>query len=655
MAKIFDKIKEKGQEVAKVAKEKGQGIAQAAKEKHDAVFKSSKEIEGDILLIPCIAEQIIKDFKSEGFEVESQQTENLFDISLTNGGLVKTIVGMKTALKVNIYPQNGKIHIDAGIGVFGKQALPSAVTALVAWPVAATQIWGLVKQSKLDDKAVAIAEKVVATDKIVTLLDGTRIPKSRVPYDAIYINEAGQKVLKVMKIVEKPKEEDNKLVSKIGEFAAIATDKVTDVAQKTWENTKDTATQAGEWTKHTAEKTSEFAKQTAQDVSEWVQENESIQNALEKGKHAYLFVSDKTMTAVQVVGDKFAELKDDEQVIAAWQKTGEIAGKVGQTSLKGLKIISGVQAVQDRKKSIQTKEEAEKLQEEVMATNEAIRDDLNDTLETFGKRRMEALHNTVGVFLDYLERLNQKSKAKEYEFLAEIDIKTEEIAEMKQIDMKASEAAKVLATGGGIATIGFVGVPKLVYDMVVQFGKSSNNKPIKTLRGAAKKNAALARIGGGALSAGGKGMAGGGLTLSAVGVTAAVGLAVITINTLASIYYSRKYTEATQYLSDVKEWVAQAEASWVVIAGVKQRVLELQGLTNDLETRTIAQLHKLDPYIDQFDNTDMTQVGLFQQAAIMVKSMSELAQVPVLDDDGNLNEQANIVAAKTAKILNASL
>ena len=162
------------------------------------------------------------------------------------------------------------------------------------------------------------------------------------------------------------------------------------------------------------------------------------------------------MTAVQVVGDKFAELKDDEQVIAAWQKTGEIAGKVGQTSLKGLKIISGVQAVQDRKKSIQTKEEAEKLQEEVMATNEAIRDDLNDTLETFGKRRMEALHNTVGVFLDYLERLNQKSKAKEYEFLAEIDIKTEEIAEMKQIDMKASEAAKVLATGGGIATIGFV-------------------------------------------------------------------------------------------------------------------------------------------------------------------------------------------------------
>ena len=108
----------------------------------------------------------------------------------------------------------------------------------MAWPVAATQIWGLVKQSKLDDKAVAIAEKVAATDKIVTLLDGTRIPKSKVPYDEIYINEAGQKVRKVMKIVEKPKEEDDNLISKIADFAETASDKVADVAQKTWESTK---------------------------------------------------------------------------------------------------------------------------------------------------------------------------------------------------------------------------------------------------------------------------------------------------------------------------------------------------------------------------------------------------------------------------------
>ncbi len=634
MAKLFDKLKEKSQEVAKAAKEKGQGIAQAAREKHDAVFKSSKEINGDLLLIPCIAEQITKEFKAEGYEVDCKKIENHYDISLTNGGLVKSAVGLKTALKINIYPNNGNIHIDAGVGVFGQQALPTAVAALVAWPVAATQIWGLVKQSKLDDKAVAIAEKVAATDKIVTLLDGTRIPKSKVPYDEIYINEAGQKVRKVMKIVEKPKEEDDNLISKITDFAETATDKVTDVAQKTWENTKDAAAQAGEWTKQTA------------------------QIALQKGQQAYLSMSNKMVT-VQVVGGKLMELKDPEQRIELWrqtvEKSGELAKKAGQTSVKGLKVISGIQAVQDRKKSIKTKEEAEKLQAEVEATNEAVRDDLNDALETFGKRRLEALHNTVGVFLDYLERLNQKSKAKEYEFLTEIDIKPEEIAEMKQIDMKASEAAKVLAVGGGFAAIGLAGTPALVTSMVTAFATASTGTAISSLSGAAATNAVLAWLGGGAVAAGGGGMAAGATVMAALTATATAGLAVIAVGTLASAFYSRKYTEATKHLAEVQEWVAQTEASWTVMAGIKQRVLELQGLTTDLETRTIAQLHKLDPYVDNFNNTDMTQVGLFQQAAIMVKSMSELAQVPILDEDGNLNEQANIVAAKTEKVLNTSL
>jgi hypothetical protein len=34
----------------------------------------------------------------------------------------------------------------------------------VAWPVLLTQIWGLVKQSKLDDEALRIAEDVVYKD-----------------------------------------------------------------------------------------------------------------------------------------------------------------------------------------------------------------------------------------------------------------------------------------------------------------------------------------------------------------------------------------------------------------------------------------------------------------------------------------------------------
>lgn len=637
MAKLFDKIKEKGQEMAQVAKEKGLSIAQTAKEKHDAVFRSSKEISGDILLIPCIAEQIMKEFREDGYDADCIQDGDHYDISLSNGGLVKSAVGLKTALKINLCPQEGKIHIDAGVGIFGQQAIPSAISAIVAWPVVATQIWGIVKQSKLDDRAVSIAEKVVATDKIVTLSDGTKIPKSQVPLNWTYVDENGNEVRKVMELVEKPKEEDNKLINKIGEFAETATDKVTDVAQKTWEGTKDAASIAGEWTKQTA------------------------QNAIQKGRQAYFSISDKMVNSVQVVGDKLVELKEPECRVALWQQTVdksiELAKKMGdpQIYVKGVKVMTGIQAVQDRKNSIQTKEEAENLLKEVESTNEAVRDDINETLENFGKIRLEALHNTIGQFMEYLERLNQKSKSKEYEFLTELDIKPEEIAEMKQIDMKASDVAKVLAVGGGFGAIGLVGTPNAVTHVVASIAKAGTGRAMKKLKGAALKRAVLARLGGGTIAHGGGGIVAGEFVMSAITATATIGMAWVTISTLASAFYARKYTEATEYLAEVKEWVAQTEASWTVMAGIKQRVLELQGLTTDLESRTIEQLHKLDPYIDNFDNNDMNQVGLFQQAAIMVKSMSELAQVSVLDDDGNLNEQANIVAAKTEKILNTSL
>ena len=50
---------------------------------------------------------------------------------------------------------------DAGVGIFGQQAIPTIISMLFAWPVLITQIWGLVQQSKLDDQALEIAETVI--------------------------------------------------------------------------------------------------------------------------------------------------------------------------------------------------------------------------------------------------------------------------------------------------------------------------------------------------------------------------------------------------------------------------------------------------------------------------------------------------------------
>lgn len=363
----------------------------------------------------------------------------------------------------------------------------------------------------------------------------------------------------------------------------------------------------------------------------------------------------KDSKIVKGVGNTFTTISTNEDVLAVWNKTAEISTKVGKTSLKGLKVITGISAVTNRKQAIKTKEEAEALKAEIETTNESIREDLNEALEIFGKIRLETLHNTIGRFLHYLDKLNQNAKLKEYDFLKEIDITYEEIQEMKKIDMKASDALKVAVVGGGFAAIALAGTGPLVCTAVATFATASTGTAISTLSGAAATNAILAWLGGGSIAAGGGGIAAGTATLAAIIGTATAGVAIIAIGTLTSAFYAKKNTEATKYLAEVQEWAEQIKASWTILGGIKTRVLELQDLTQQLESRTLASLDKLGEIIDVFDANNIEHTKRFQNAALLVKSMSELAQVAILDNDGNLNEQVNVTAAKTQKVLNSEL
>ena len=108
-----------------------------------------------------MGERIATEFRNEGYEVElCQLMSDGCDISITKGGTFKAIMGMRSALKVNLMPQGDHIIFDASVGIFGQQAIPTIISMFVWWPVLITQIWGMVNQAKLDDKALAIAEQV---------------------------------------------------------------------------------------------------------------------------------------------------------------------------------------------------------------------------------------------------------------------------------------------------------------------------------------------------------------------------------------------------------------------------------------------------------------------------------------------------------------
>ena len=127
-----------------------------------ATFSTKKILYGSTSLIPTIANRIQEEFQRDGYEVAMDAlSSGGYDISITKGGLFKAVLGMKTALKVTLLPQSSSIHFEAGVGIWGQQAIPTVISMLFFWPVLLTQIWGMVEQSKLDDKALEIAEGVV--------------------------------------------------------------------------------------------------------------------------------------------------------------------------------------------------------------------------------------------------------------------------------------------------------------------------------------------------------------------------------------------------------------------------------------------------------------------------------------------------------------
>lgn len=125
-------------------------------------FKSKKIIYGDPSRIPYIAEEIRKSFMSEGFEVRIVDPNRGNEIYITKGGLFKAALGLRSALKVVMKPnREGNIDFEAGISIVKQQFIPILLTVCVFSPVVIAQIWGMIKQSKLDEKAIEIAERAM--------------------------------------------------------------------------------------------------------------------------------------------------------------------------------------------------------------------------------------------------------------------------------------------------------------------------------------------------------------------------------------------------------------------------------------------------------------------------------------------------------------
>lgn len=128
-----------------------------------ATFSTTETLIGHPNAVPAMSKAICDYFESEGYSVKEEEGyTGGKEISITKGGMFKALLGLRTALKVSLQPMGETIGFKASAGIFGMHAIPTFITLWVCWPVILTQIWGLIKQSRLDDKALEIAQSVLS-------------------------------------------------------------------------------------------------------------------------------------------------------------------------------------------------------------------------------------------------------------------------------------------------------------------------------------------------------------------------------------------------------------------------------------------------------------------------------------------------------------
>lgn len=126
-------------------------------------FTSKRLFDADPSLISAIAENVKKSLECEGYSIALLPivTGGVM-LDLTKGGLFKAVLGLKTALKVTLRPEKKSIYAEASVGIFGQQLIPTVIMLFFAWPVLLTQIWGMIKQAKLDDHVMDLLETAIA-------------------------------------------------------------------------------------------------------------------------------------------------------------------------------------------------------------------------------------------------------------------------------------------------------------------------------------------------------------------------------------------------------------------------------------------------------------------------------------------------------------
>ena len=231
----------------------------------------------------------------------------------------------------------------------------------------------------------------------------------------------------------------------------------------------------------------------------------------------------------------------------------------------------------------------------------------------------------VGRFVVFIESIGRKASESEKRILEGMDFSVQQLKEYKAAAIGAENYFKAGAKSAGAAAAGYGGA----IGVATSIGAASTGTAISSLSGAAATNAMLAWFGGGAIAAGGGGMAVGAVVLGGITILPALAIG----GFFAGREGEKAMTKAKEHEAKVNKAIADMKLAKDVAKQVKKRITELKGVLESINTRAVEGLDEL--VSQPFDST--RDAEKFQQVGILIKEIIEILNTPVLNSEGKLN------------------
>jgi len=299
----------------------------------------------------------------------------------------------------------------------------------------------------------------------------------------------------------------------------------------------------------------------------------------------------------------------------------------------GVDGISKMEKAKKRGKAAQKRcEEKEKSVKETFQATQAL-------AEEYGQTQIQVKLQTIGRFVALIERIGQRASQSNMDFLESVEgFSPQKIREYKA----ASLEAKRFATGGFKAVGAAYAASQGTLALVGLFGTASTGAAIGGLSGAAASSATLAWLGGGSLAVGGGGMALGTLVLGGI----AAGPALMIGGFVLGGQGEEALTQVSHYEAQADKEIARLDIIENLHGQVQRRITELKDLIKALNDRAIEGLAELEA--KHFERE--RDAEKFQQVALLIKALAEIMKTPVLDAEGNLNQDTAAIKIKYGTI-----